>query len=193
MIQPDFARLTDQAESVVRKLGVPACPDALMSISRELRRDMPDTQKVAGMVARDVAASAMLLKTVLGVLRARNQGSLGSASHGLYGTRPHGAAIGGVAAAKRLPESQCCCDVPILGNIHAKRAEYGVHGARQWCSRSRRGSHLWVVSRCRYGGVDRQIRELCSDRRTHGRRRAFKPHRNRERALQRRSRRRGGP
>ncbi|MCC6535365.1 MAG: HDOD domain-containing protein [Burkholderiales bacterium] len=64
MPQPQFTHLEEQAENFVRKLDLPPCPEIIADIVRELRRDVPDVQKIAGWVSRDVAAAAGLLKTV---------------------------------------------------------------------------------------------------------------------------------
>lgn len=63
MTHPEFLRLEDQAEAFVRKLGLPPCPEVLADISRETRREMPDVQRIAVLVARDVAVAASVLKT----------------------------------------------------------------------------------------------------------------------------------
>jgi HD-like signal output (HDOD) protein len=64
MSQQDLPQIEDEAEAIVRKLGLPPCPDVLADIAREVRREMPDVQKIAGLVTRDVASSATVLKTV---------------------------------------------------------------------------------------------------------------------------------
>lgn len=64
MTPQDFARLEDYAESVVRKLQLPPCPDILASIGRELAREYPDAQRIVLEASRDVSSAATLLKTV---------------------------------------------------------------------------------------------------------------------------------
>ncbi len=64
MSQQGFPQIEDEAEAIVRSLGLPPCPEVLAEIARELRREMPDVQRIAGLVARDVASSATVLKTV---------------------------------------------------------------------------------------------------------------------------------
>lgn len=62
--QLEFPQIEDEAEAIARKLGLPPCPDVLADIAREVRREMPDVQRIASLVVRDVAGSATLLKTV---------------------------------------------------------------------------------------------------------------------------------
>lgn len=64
MTPQEFARLEDYAEAVVRRMQLPACPDILARIGRELAREHPDAQRISVEAARDVASAAMLLKTV---------------------------------------------------------------------------------------------------------------------------------
>jgi len=64
MSQRDFPQIEDEAEAIVRKLGLPPCPEVLADIAREMRREVPDVQKIGSLVTRDVAASATVLKTV---------------------------------------------------------------------------------------------------------------------------------
>lgn len=64
MTPQEFARLEDFAEAAVRRMQLPACPDILARIGRELARQHPDAQRISVEAARDVSSSAMLLKTV---------------------------------------------------------------------------------------------------------------------------------
>ena len=64
MTAPDFVRLERQAEEAVRKLGLPANPEILGQIGAELRRESPQVRRIGDLVARDVAAAAVILRMV---------------------------------------------------------------------------------------------------------------------------------
>jgi HD-like signal output (HDOD) protein len=54
----------DQAERVVREIGIPPCPATLARLVREARADEPDFGEIETIVGSDVGLAATLLKTV---------------------------------------------------------------------------------------------------------------------------------
>ncbi|MGH8637226.1 MAG: HDOD domain-containing protein [Burkholderiales bacterium] len=64
MTQPEFARLEERAEAIVRTLALPPCPEILAEIAREMRVEAPNVRKIGDLVTRDAAASAGIVKTV---------------------------------------------------------------------------------------------------------------------------------
>jgi HD-like signal output (HDOD) protein len=56
--------LEQEAERIVREVGIPPCPGILTAVVREMRRDEPDMRKLSELLGSDVALSATLLKTV---------------------------------------------------------------------------------------------------------------------------------
>jgi HD-like signal output (HDOD) protein len=56
--------LEQEAERIVREVGIPPCPGILTSVVREMRRDEPGMRKLSELLGSDVALSATMLKTV---------------------------------------------------------------------------------------------------------------------------------
>ncbi len=56
--------LDDEAERIVRELGIPPCPAVLTRLLREMRQDDPDFRKIGELISSDVGLAAAMLKTV---------------------------------------------------------------------------------------------------------------------------------
>lgn len=52
------------AEAIVRDLGIPPCPEILLKVLREMRQDDPDFAKVGNLISADVSLAAATLETV---------------------------------------------------------------------------------------------------------------------------------
>jgi HD-like signal output (HDOD) protein len=63
-MNPSLATLEAEALAIPHELGLPPCPQVLLEVGRELRRESPDAQKVAHLIAHDAISAAMILKTV---------------------------------------------------------------------------------------------------------------------------------
>jgi HD-like signal output (HDOD) protein len=57
-------RLDDEAEQIIRELGIPACPAVLTRLLKEMRQDDPDFGTVTKLISSDVGLAAAMLKTV---------------------------------------------------------------------------------------------------------------------------------
>jgi HD-like signal output (HDOD) protein len=53
-----------ELEQTVLNLGIPPCPNILLSISAEVKKEEPDLQKIEKLICADVGLSASLIKTV---------------------------------------------------------------------------------------------------------------------------------
>lgn len=53
-----------EAEQIVRDLGIPPCPEILTKLLREMRKDEPDYMMVGNLISGDVSLAAAMLKTV---------------------------------------------------------------------------------------------------------------------------------
>lgn len=53
-----------ELEQAVLNLGIPPCPDILLSLAAEARKDEPDLQRIEKLICADVGLSAALIKTV---------------------------------------------------------------------------------------------------------------------------------
>lgn len=56
--------LDDEAERIVRELGIPPCPAVLTRVLKEMRQDDPDFKKIGDLISGDVGLAAAMLKTV---------------------------------------------------------------------------------------------------------------------------------
>jgi len=54
----------DEAERVVRELGIPPCPAVLTRLLKEMRQDDADFKKIGELISSDVGLAAAMLKTV---------------------------------------------------------------------------------------------------------------------------------
>ncbi|MFO1319167.1 MAG: HDOD domain-containing protein [Burkholderiales bacterium] len=52
------------AEAIVRDLGIPPCPEILLKVLREMRQDDPDFAKIGNLISSDVSLAAATLETV---------------------------------------------------------------------------------------------------------------------------------
>jgi len=55
---------TRDVDRIARELGIPACPAILAEFSAAMQQEEPDIRKLAGLIGRDIALSAALLKFV---------------------------------------------------------------------------------------------------------------------------------
>ena len=62
MTDPTLARLEADALAAVKQLGVPPCPHVLSEIGRELRREVPNGDRIAELITHDAISSAAILK-----------------------------------------------------------------------------------------------------------------------------------
>lgn len=53
-----------ELEQAVLNLGIPSCPEILLAISAEARKEEPDLQRIEKLICADVGLSAALIKTV---------------------------------------------------------------------------------------------------------------------------------
>jgi HD-like signal output (HDOD) protein len=56
--------LDQEAERLVRQIGIPPCPAILTQLLREMRTDDPDFKKIGKLIAGDVSLAASVLKIV---------------------------------------------------------------------------------------------------------------------------------
>lgn len=56
--------LDEEAEQIIRELGIPACPAVLTRLLKEMRDDDPDFNEIGRLISSDVGLSAAMLKTV---------------------------------------------------------------------------------------------------------------------------------
>lgn len=59
----DANKLDSQLEATLKEIGIPPRPAILEEISREMRSDDPDFNRVANLISRDVGLAASFLKT----------------------------------------------------------------------------------------------------------------------------------
>jgi HD-like signal output (HDOD) protein len=57
-------RLDEEAEQIIRELGIPPCPTVLTRLLKEMRQDEPDFAAIAKLISSDVGLAAAMLKTV---------------------------------------------------------------------------------------------------------------------------------
>jgi len=63
-MQQDLAVIDQEAEQLVKSIGIPPCPAFLTSLVREMRSDDPDFNRIAKLISGDVGLAAAMLKTV---------------------------------------------------------------------------------------------------------------------------------
>lgn len=63
-MQQDLALIDQEAEQLVKSIGIPPCPAILTSLVREMRSDDPDFNRMAKLISSDVGLAAAMLKTV---------------------------------------------------------------------------------------------------------------------------------
>lgn len=63
-VEPNIETFEDEAERIVRELGIPTCPAILTRLLREMREDDPDFRKISELITSDVGLAAAVLKTV---------------------------------------------------------------------------------------------------------------------------------
>lgn len=63
-MEQDFALIDQEAEQLVKSIGIPPCPAILTSLVREMRSDDPDFGRIARLISGDVGLAAAMLKTV---------------------------------------------------------------------------------------------------------------------------------
>ncbi|MBI1396720.1 MAG: HDOD domain-containing protein [Betaproteobacteria bacterium] len=54
----------DEAQAIVESFGIPPCPEILVKVIAEMRREDPDFVKIGNLVTGDVSLAAAVLKTV---------------------------------------------------------------------------------------------------------------------------------
>jgi HD-like signal output (HDOD) protein len=63
-LEPAIKDLDQEADRIVREIGIPPCPAILTKLLKEMREDEPDYNKASKLIATDVGLSAAMLKTV---------------------------------------------------------------------------------------------------------------------------------
>lgn len=63
-MQNDLETLDDEAERIVKNMGIPPCPAILTQLLNEMRNEEPDFAKTGRIISRDVGLSAAMLNTV---------------------------------------------------------------------------------------------------------------------------------
>ena len=63
-MQQDLAAIDQEAERLVKSIGIPPCPAILTSLVREMRSDDPDFTRIAKLISSDVGLAVAMLKTV---------------------------------------------------------------------------------------------------------------------------------
>ena len=63
-METSLQNLDDEAERIVRELGIPPCPAILTRLLPQMREDDPDFKKIATLISSDVGLAAAMLKTV---------------------------------------------------------------------------------------------------------------------------------
>jgi HD-like signal output (HDOD) protein len=63
-VETSLLNLDDEAERIVRELGIPPCPAILTRLLAEMRQEDPDFRKIATLISSDVGLAAAMLKTV---------------------------------------------------------------------------------------------------------------------------------
>lgn len=63
-MEQDLAVIDQEAELLVRGIGIPPCPAILTSLVKEMRSDDPDFKRIASLISGDVGLAAAMLKTV---------------------------------------------------------------------------------------------------------------------------------
>lgn len=60
----ELASFDRELEQAVLNLGIPPCPDILLALAAEAKKDEPDLQRIEKLIYADVGLSAALIKTV---------------------------------------------------------------------------------------------------------------------------------
>jgi HD-like signal output (HDOD) protein len=60
----EFEMINQEIERVALSIGIPSCPDILLELSEETKKEHPDFSRVEQLVLKDVALSATLIKLV---------------------------------------------------------------------------------------------------------------------------------
>ncbi|MFN7086272.1 MAG: HDOD domain-containing protein [Burkholderiales bacterium] len=63
-MEQDLAVIGQEAEQLVKSIGIPPCPAILTALVREMRCDDPDFGRIAALISGDVGLAAAMLKTV---------------------------------------------------------------------------------------------------------------------------------
>jgi HD-like signal output (HDOD) protein len=63
-VEQDVHRLDQEADRIVREIGIPPCPAILTKLLMEVRQDDPDYKKASKLIGSDVSLAAAMLKTV---------------------------------------------------------------------------------------------------------------------------------
>lgn len=63
-MQTDLEALDDEAERIVKNMGIPPCPAILTQLLNEMRNEEPDFVKTGRLISRDVGLAAAMLNTV---------------------------------------------------------------------------------------------------------------------------------
>lgn len=63
-MEQDVHRLDQEADRIVREIGIPPCPAILTKLLKEVRQDDPDYNKASKLISSDVSLAASMLKTV---------------------------------------------------------------------------------------------------------------------------------
>ena len=56
--------IEQEADRIVREIGIPPCPAILTKLLREMREDEPDYIKASKLISTDVGLAGAMLKTV---------------------------------------------------------------------------------------------------------------------------------
>lgn len=59
-----MVELEDEAEQIVKDIGIPPCPAVLTKLLQEMREEEPDFFKLGNLIGRDISLAAAMLKTV---------------------------------------------------------------------------------------------------------------------------------
>ena len=63
-MEQNAVRLDQEADRIVREIGIPPCPAILTKLLKEVREENPDYNKASKLVGSDVSLAAAMLKTV---------------------------------------------------------------------------------------------------------------------------------
>lgn len=64
LIMEEHYSLDQELEAIVLELGIPPCPQILLDLAEEARKDEPDLHRIEKLICADVGLSAALIKTV---------------------------------------------------------------------------------------------------------------------------------
>lgn len=63
-MQPNLTALDQEAEQIVKDIGIPPCPAILTTLVQKMRAEEPDFTKIGQLIGRDAGLAATVLKTV---------------------------------------------------------------------------------------------------------------------------------